>query len=123
MEIEQRLEKEKEQLKSHKLSAFQNELLTNRTRSDEAALKFRKQDHVYQHNMFHANLKATHGLMSRVSGVLDAYKQALAAGRVDPNIKAALMKSLSSQPKALVETRSQLRKERRRLRFWGPKRH
>merc|ERR1719223_2534243 len=111
-DMEQRLEKDRDQLKNPKLSAFEHELITNRTRTEEAELTFRKQDHFYQHNMFHANLKATHGLMSRVSGVLEAYKQALTTGHVDPNIKAAMIKSLSSQPKALVETRSQLRKQR-----------
>jgi len=120
-EIEQHLEKERELLKNPKLSAFNRELITNRTRSDESALAFRRQDHVYEHNVFHANLKATHGLMSRVSGVLDAYKQVLLTGHLDPNIKTAMINSLSSQPKALVETRSQLRKQRR-LRLWGGKR-
>lgn len=112
-DMEERLVKDKERLKDTKLSAFQHELITNRTRTEEIELKYNKQGRQYQHSMFHANLKATHGLMTRVKGVLDAYGQALAHGRLDPAVKESMMKSLTSLPKALVQTRSHLRKERK----------
>jgi len=35
-----------------------------------------------EHSMFHANLKMTHGLMSRVKTVIEAYKEVLAKGHI-----------------------------------------
>lgn len=89
---------------------FEHDLLVNSTRSDKLELDYRKSERQLGHSMFHSNLKATHGLMSRITGVLDAYKQALATGHVDPNVKEAMIKSLMSPPKAFVETRRELRR-------------
>lgn len=93
---------------------FEHELLVNTTRSDKLELDYRKQERQLGHSMFHANLKATHGLMSRIGSVMEAYKQALATGHVDANIKEAMVKSLISPPKAFVETRRELRRTKTR---------
>lgn len=114
-EMEARYAKDEALLKRTNGShTFEHDLLVNNTRSDKFELDYRKQERQLGHSMFHSNLKATHGLMSRITGVLDAYKQALATGHVDPSIKEAMIKSLKSPPKAFVETRQELRRSKTR---------
>eukprot|EP00427_Karlodinium_veneficum_P058327 CAMPEP_0169380564 /NCGR_PEP_ID=MMETSP1017-20121227/40933_1 /TAXON_ID=342587 /ORGANISM="Karlodinium micrum, Strain CCMP2283" /LENGTH=207 /DNA_ID=CAMNT_0009480007 /DNA_START=123 /DNA_END=746 /DNA_ORIENTATION=+ len=78
--IQERLEKDRKRLQDSSLSAFDHEMLVNRTRMEERELKFWTRGRELQHDMFHSNLKLTHGLMSRVKSVMEAYKQMLATG-------------------------------------------
>jgi len=110
--LQERLEKDHKRLQDASLSAFDHEMLVNRTRMEERELKFWTRGRELQHDMFHSNLKLTHGLMSRVKTVMDAYKQMLTNGKVDPKLTKALHESL---PKSFIQRENKLKKDVRRL--------
>mmetsp|Transcript_44008 Transcript_44008/g.80425 ORF Transcript_44008/g.80425 Transcript_44008/m.80425 type:complete len:214 (-) Transcript_44008:38-679(-) len=89
-ELEERLAEDKAALKRTNISAFDHELLTNRTRTEEQELSYWKRGREISHNMFHSNLKVTHGLMSKVRSIMDAYKSVLTTGRLDAKTAEAL---------------------------------
>lgn len=99
--LQKRYQQDKDKLNSTNLSAFEHERLVNRTRSEEAELKYWSRSRELQHGMFHANLKMSHGLMSRVKQVMEAYKDVLTKGKLDPKAAQALKSVASSLPKAL----------------------
>jgi hypothetical protein len=84
--LEARLKTAKAKLAMKNCSAFEHELLTNQTRQDEAELKYFSRDRDLGHQMFHGNLKMTHGLMSRVKTVLGIYNEAAEKGHVDAEL-------------------------------------
>lgn len=106
--LEDRLKKDKATLAMKNISDFERERLTNSTRMEEHELAYWSRDRDLQHHMFHSNLKMTHGLMSRVKSVLEAYKEAFSKGKIDP----ALMKkvqSMSPTKAAFLEMRKDVR--------------
>lgn len=112
--LRKRLEEDRARLKEKGISAFEHEMLVNRTRTEEHEMKYWSRGRELQHNMFHSNLKLTHGLMSRVKMVMDAYKDVLAKGALDPKIAQALHSSSMLLPKALLQKQQTLKKEVRR---------
>jgi len=86
-------------------------MLVNRTRTEEHELKFWTRGRELQHDMFHSNLKLTHGLMSRVKSVMEAYKQVLATGKLDPKLSKALHETSASLPKALIQKEQRVNKD------------
>merc|ERR1719324_11726 len=110
--LQERLDKDRKRLQDTSLSAFDHEMLVNRTRMEEKELKFWTRGRELQHDMFHSNLKLTHGLMSRVKSVMEAYKQMLTTGKVDSKLTKALHESL---PKSFIQRKETLRKDVRRL--------
>merc|ERR1719310_231273 len=98
--LQARLKDEKAKLQNKGLNAFEHELLVNKTRMDEIELKYRLSDRDLGHQMFHTNLKLTHGLMARVKNVLAAYSDAFAKGHVDQEVMNKVAKEAS--PKAFV---------------------
>lgn len=84
--LEARLKKDKATLAMKNISDFERERLTNSTRMEQHELEYWTRDRDLQHHMFHSNLKMTHGLMSRVKTVIEAYKQAFAKGKIDPKL-------------------------------------
>merc|ERR1719313_1796519 len=106
--LEERLKKDKATLAMKNISDFERERLTNSTRMEEHELAYWTRDRDLQHHMFHSKLKMTHGLMSRVKSVLEAYKEAFSQGKIDP----ALMKkvqSMSPTKAAFLEMRKDVR--------------
>jgi len=101
--LQKRYQQDKNKLKSANLSSFEHERLVNRTRTEEAELKYWSRSRELQHGMFHANLKLSHGLMSRVKQVLDAYKDVLAKGKIDSKVAQVMNKVTASLPKAFVQ--------------------
>lgn len=91
--LQARLKKDKAESERKDASAFEHELAVNRTRTDEVELRYWTQDRSLGHQMFHDNLKVTHGLMGRVKSVIDACKEAAAKGHVD----ADLLKKVKAQ--------------------------
>mmetsp|Transcript_40996 Transcript_40996/g.91969 ORF Transcript_40996/g.91969 Transcript_40996/m.91969 type:complete len:213 (+) Transcript_40996:73-711(+) len=98
-ELEERLAEDKATLQQKNVSAFDHELLTNRTRTEEQELAYWKQGREISHNMFHSNLKVTHGLMSKVRSIMDAYKSVLTTGRLDAKTQDALQSASASLKK------------------------
>jgi hypothetical protein len=113
--LRERLAKEKKELENPKLSDFDREMLVNRTRTEEHELKFWTQGRELQHDMFHSNLKLTHGLMSRVKTVMEAYKQVLATGKLDNKLTQVLHETSASLPKALIQTEQRVQTDVRKL--------
>lgn len=107
-----RLDKDRKRLQDASLSAFDHEMLVNRTRMEENELKFWTHGRELQHDMFHSNLKLTHGLMSRVKTVMEAYKQMLTNGKVDPNLTKSLKDAL---PKAFIQKENRIKRDVGRL--------
>jgi len=106
--LKKRLDEDHRRLKEDKLSDFDRALLVNRTRTEESELKFWTRGRELQHDMFHSNLKLTHGLMSRVKSVMEAYKQVLAHGKVDAKLLKTLHETSSSMPKAFIQSEHRL---------------
>lgn len=102
-QVEARLAADQAKLKNTSLSKFQREMLVNRTRSEEQELKYWKRGRELEHSMFHANLKMTHGLMSRVKTVIEAYKEVLAKGHISAKMAEDIRRVGASVPKALIE--------------------
>lgn len=113
--LRKRLKQDKKRLEDPKLSAFDHEMLVNRTRTEEHEVKFWTQGRKLQHDMFHSNLKLTHGLMSRVKTVMDAYKQVLATGKLDPKLTKVLHQTSASLPKALIQKEKRVQKDVRKI--------
>eukprot|EP00746_Dinoflagellata_sp_MGD_P002456 gnl/MRDRNA2_/MRDRNA2_104768_c0_seq1.p1 gnl/MRDRNA2_/MRDRNA2_104768_c0~~gnl/MRDRNA2_/MRDRNA2_104768_c0_seq1.p1 ORF type:complete len:327 (-),score=92.15 gnl/MRDRNA2_/MRDRNA2_104768_c0_seq1:45-1025(-) len=106
--LEDRLKKDKATLAMKNISDFERERLTNSTRMEQHELDYWNRDRDLQHHMFHSNLKMTHGLMSRVKTVIEAYSQAFKKGKIDP----ALMKqvhAMSPTKAAFLEMRKDVR--------------
>jgi len=112
--LQKRLEEDRARLKEKGISAFEHEMLVNRTRTEEHEMKYWSRGRELQHNMFHSNLKLTHGLMSRVKMVMDAYKDVLAKGALDPKVAQALHSTSMLLPKALLQKQLTLKKQVRR---------
>mmetsp|Transcript_56858 Transcript_56858/g.166471 ORF Transcript_56858/g.166471 Transcript_56858/m.166471 type:complete len:211 (+) Transcript_56858:51-683(+) len=93
--LQKRLESDQQQLKNSTLSDFEHEMLVNRTREEQNELKYWSRGREIQHGMFHANLKMTHGLMSKVKTVLDAYKEMLAKGKIGGKLAEDLARATS----------------------------
>lgn len=104
--LQARLKKDKAALQNKGLSAFEHELLVNRTKTEEFEINYWSRDRSLGHSKFHDNLKITHGLMSRVRDILAAYKQAASKGHVDKS----LMKKVEAQsePKVFIQMREDL---------------
>lgn len=109
--LQAKYDQDRKKLNDTTLSAWEHELLVNRTQMDERELKYWETGRDIQHKMFHTNLKLTHSLMSRVKTVMEAYKQALAHGHIDAKVRKALEAATQSMPKALLESASELRRE------------
>jgi len=107
--LQKRLARDQQSLGNPKISAFEHVALVNQTRMEETEVKYWMQSRDNQHSMFHSNLKMTHGLMSHVKTVLEAYSMAISKGSVDPK----LLKSVSSValPTAFVEMRRTFKNE------------
>lgn len=84
--LQARLKRDKATLAMKNISDFEHERLTNATRMEAHELEYWSRDRDLQHHMFHSNLKMTHGLMSRVKSVLEAYKEAFNKGHVDAHL-------------------------------------
>jgi len=107
---QERLAKDQTLLKnSTKMSAFQHAMLVNQTKMEEQEVKYWGQGRQASHSMFHANLKMTHGLMSRVKTVIEAYETAMTKGKLD--FKTMTQVKELSLPKAFLEMRHDLRSE------------
>jgi hypothetical protein len=102
-QVEARLAADQEKLKNASLSKFQHEMLVNRTRSEENEVHYWKRGRELEHSMFHANLKMTHGLMSRVKTVIEAYKEVLAKGHISAKMAEDIKRVGASVPKAFIE--------------------
>eukprot|EP00928_Gymnodinium_smaydae_P022687 TRINITY_DN18976_c0_g1_i1.p1 TRINITY_DN18976_c0_g1~~TRINITY_DN18976_c0_g1_i1.p1 ORF type:complete len:242 (-),score=73.92 TRINITY_DN18976_c0_g1_i1:101-826(-) len=100
-QLQERLAQDSAKLQggSANLSAFEREVLQNRTRMEEQELKFWTRGRELSHSMFHSNLKLTHGLMSGVKTVMEAYKQMLDHGKIDPELAEAMRKVARTMPK------------------------
>jgi len=101
------IKKEKAELQQKGISKFTHELLVNRTRTDTFELQYWSRDRSLGHQMFHSNLKMTHGLMSRVQTVISACKDAIAKGHVDK----ALWKKVQEQalPHEFIQMRANVK--------------
>lgn len=110
-QLEKRFEQDSEKLKNPKLSAFEHERLTNLTRAEDGEIKYWRKGRQLQQTMFHANLKITHGLMSRSKAVMDAYEQALTTGHLDKKSTEQLKGALASLPKAFIVVKRVLKRE------------
>lgn len=115
--LKKRLEEDKKRLKDPSLSAFDREMLVNRTRTEEHEMKFWTTGRSLQHDMFHSNLKLTHGLMSRVKTIMDAYKQVMVTGKLDSKLTKVLHETSASMghPKAFVQREQRVNRSVRKL--------
>jgi len=113
--LKKRLKEDKKRLEDPKLSAFDREMLVNRTRTEEHEVKFWERGRELQHGMFHSNLKLTHGMMSRVKTVMEAYKQVMATGKLDPKLSQVLHETSASMPKALIQKEQVVKNDVRKL--------
>jgi len=111
-----RLKIDKKKLANPNLSEFDHEMLVNRTRTEEHELKFWTAGRSLQHDMFHSNLKLTHGLMSRVKTVMDAYKQVMATGKLDTKLTKVLHETAKTLPKALIQKSQRVKRDVNKLR-------
>lgn len=101
--LQQRLDHDREQLKDPKLSAFDRELIVNRTLSSQRELTYFNRGRDLQHNLFHANLKVTHSMMSRVKTVMDVYEAYLTHGQVSPDLVKKMQAVAGSLPVTLLQ--------------------
>lgn len=113
--LKKRLAADKKKLENSDLSAFDREMLVNRTRTEEHELKFWTRGRELQHDMFHSNLKLTHGLMSRVKTVMEAYEQVLKTGKLDAKLTKVLHATSSSLPKALIQKEARVNRDVRKI--------
>jgi len=111
--LEARLKKDKATLAMKNISDFERERLTNATRMEAHELEYWNRDRDLQHHMFHSNLKMTHGLMSRVKTVMEAYKEAMSKGAIGPDLMKKVH-SMSPTAAAFLEMRKDV-KERAHL--------
>jgi hypothetical protein len=101
-EVQQRLDHDRKRLQQKNLSKFDHEFYTNRTLSEERELHYWNRQRDLNHGMFHDTLKMTHGLMSRVKTVMDAYKDLMKNGHLDPKLAEQLHSVSASIPKHTV---------------------
>lgn len=113
--LKKRLAEDKKRLEDPKLSDFDREMLVNRTRTEEHEVKFWSRGRELQHDMFHSNLKLTHGLMSRVKTVMEAYKQVMATGKLDASVTKVLHETSASMPKALIQKEQRVKHDVQKL--------
>lgn len=113
--LKKRLSEDKKKLEDSSLSDFDREMLVNRTRTEEHELKFWTRGRELQHDMFHSNLKLTHGLMSRVKTVMEAYKQVLATGHLDAKLSDILHQTSASLPKALIQKEQRVFRDAKKI--------
>mmetsp|Transcript_38379 Transcript_38379/g.105715 ORF Transcript_38379/g.105715 Transcript_38379/m.105715 type:complete len:235 (-) Transcript_38379:74-778(-) len=97
--LRQRLDLDREKLNSTNLTAFDRERLVNRTRAEEHELAYWSRGRDLQHDMYRANLRMTHGLMSRVKKVMEAYSDVLANGKLDPKMADEMRMASGKSPK------------------------
>jgi len=106
--LEARLKRDKAQLAMKNISDFERERLTNSTRMEQHELEYWTRDRDLQHHMFHSNLKMTHGLMSRVKTVIEAYKEAFTKGHISPDMMKKVH-AMSPTKAAFVQMRKDVR--------------
>jgi len=106
--LEARLKRDKDQLAMKNISDFERERLTNATRMEQHELEYWTRDRDLQHHMFHSNLKMTHGLMSRVKTVMEAYKEAFNKGHISPDLMKKVH-SMSPSKAAFLQMRKDLK--------------
>eukprot|EP00927_Polykrikos_kofoidii_P029623 TRINITY_DN2559_c0_g1_i1.p1 TRINITY_DN2559_c0_g1~~TRINITY_DN2559_c0_g1_i1.p1 ORF type:complete len:215 (+),score=43.51 TRINITY_DN2559_c0_g1_i1:65-646(+) len=82
-----RLDRDSAKLNDTHLSKFEHDVAVNRTLSDERELKYWSRSRELQHGIFHANLAATHGIMSKVKSVMQAYDEVLSKGKISPEVQ------------------------------------
>mmetsp|Transcript_37490 Transcript_37490/g.74384 ORF Transcript_37490/g.74384 Transcript_37490/m.74384 type:complete len:227 (-) Transcript_37490:91-771(-) len=95
-----RLDLDRKKLQLTNLTEFERGLLKNRTLAEEQEVKYWTQNRDLNHGIFHDTLKMTHGLMSRVKTVMDAYKQVLANGHIDPHLAEQLHSVSATLPRS-----------------------
>lgn len=115
--LKKRLAEDKKRLNdpNSTMSDFDHKMLVNRTRTEEHELKFWTTGRSLQHDMFHSNLKLTHGLMGRVKTILDAYKQVAATGKLDPKLSEVLKETAAKLPKALLQKDERVKKDVKKI--------
>jgi len=106
--LEERLKRDKATLAMKNISDFERERLTNSTRMEQHELDYWNRDRDLQHHMFHSNLKMTHGLMSRVKTVIEAYKEAYSKGAINPDLMKKVH-AMSPTKAAFLEMRKDVR--------------
>lgn len=110
-ELNARLDHDRAQLNQSKPGTFEYDRLTNLTRAEVGEISYWRHGRQLQQSMFHANLKITHGLMSRSKAVMEAYTQALNTGHLDTATRDALRSAMTSLPKALIVTKRVIKRE------------
>jgi len=110
--LEKRLELDRARSQDKNLSALDREMYANRTRLEENEMKYWTRGRDLQHGMYHANIKMTHGLMSRVKTVMDAYQDMLTKGHVSPDLAKALSRSENLATRAGVRAHPSLERLR-----------
>lgn len=104
--LKERLAKDQAQLNQTNISAWEHEMLVNKTRSEEREIAYWSRGRALEHTMFHANLKMTHGLMSKVKTVIEAYKEVLAKGKISPKMAQDIKRVSAHVPVALLEVQT-----------------
>ncbi|CAK0844000.1 unnamed protein product [Prorocentrum cordatum] len=104
--LRRRLDSDRARLNWTNLSAWDHEMYANDTKLEERELEYWTRGRELQHGMYHANLKMTHGLMSRVKTVMQAYQEVLAKGHLDPAMSELLHAAAQSiAPRAAPKAR------------------
>jgi len=98
-EVQRRLDRDRKRLQQKNLSDFEHGFLTNRTLSEERELHYWNRQRDLNHGMFHNTLKMTHGLMSRVKTVMEAYTDVMKNGHLDPKLAEQLHSVSAAIPK------------------------
>jgi len=114
-EAKARLDEDYRKLNQSNLSAFEFELYTNRTRTDKSMVQYWGRQRESAHSMFHANLKMTHTLMSKVKSVMEAYEEMLSKGKLSKKASQQMKsatESLRGGKAALIQEHSELTQER-----------
>jgi len=98
--LKKRLESDRAKMNDTKLSARDRAMYANDTHLEERELQYWTRGRELQHGMYHANLKMTHGLMSRVKTVMQAYEEVLKTGHLDADMSKMLHAAAASISKA-----------------------
>jgi hypothetical protein len=93
---EERVAEDKKKLNQTNLSSYERELLVNRTEMDERMVKYWTRQRQSAHSMFHANLKMSHGLMSKVKNIMGAYEEMLSKGKLSSKVAQEMAAAESS---------------------------
>jgi len=101
-DVQRRLDRDRKKLQQKNLSKFDQGFITNRTLAEERELNYWNRQRDLNHGMFHNTLKMTHGLMSRVKTVMEAYKDVMKNGRLDPKLAEQLHVVSAAIPKNTV---------------------